>query len=256
MGRLPVRHDRRQVSAFLGIEEEDLFVELIPNGGAFGGKEDMSIQAQTTLLAQMTGRPVKLTLTREQSVRLHPKRHPITMDYRVGCDDQGHLTAVHARMVGDTGAYASVGGKVLERSAGHACGPYRVNNVDVESVAVYTNNPPCGAMRGFGANQASFAIEGVMDLLAEKVGIDGWEMRMRNAVEVGDIFSTGQVLDKSVGIKKTLEAVKDSYYEAKKSGRAVGIGCGIKNSGIGNGVSEWGKARLVMEKDGTISLYN
>jgi xanthine dehydrogenase molybdenum-binding subunit len=248
--------DRRQVARFLGVPEERIFVELVPNGGAFGGKEDMSVQAQTALLAQLTGRPVKLTLSREESIRLHPKRHPITMRYTVGCDAEGRLTAVQARMLGDSGAYASVGGKVLERAAGHACGPYRVPNVDVESVAAYTNNPPCGAMRGFGANQAHFAIEGCMDLLARKAGLDGWEIRWRNALEVGDMFSTGQVLEKSVGIRKTLAAVKDRYYEAKRRGRAVGIASGLKNSGIGNGAEEWGKARLVVEPDGTVSLYN
>ncbi|MFQ5790417.1 MAG: molybdopterin cofactor-binding domain-containing protein, partial [Acidobacteriota bacterium] len=248
--------DRRQVAAFLGVPADQIFVELVPNGGAFGGKEDLSIQAQTALLARMTGRPVKLTLSREESIRLHPKRHPITIHLTAGCDADGHLTAVRARMVGDTGAYASVGSKVLERSAGHACGPYRVPNVDVESIAVHTNHPPSGAMRGFGANQAAFAIEGAVDLLAQKAGLDGWAMRWRNAVEVGDVFSTGQVLHKSVGIKKTLEAVKDIYYDAREQGKAVGIACGIKNTGIGNGAKEWGKARLVVEKDGTVSLHN
>ncbi|MEE8368613.1 MAG: molybdopterin cofactor-binding domain-containing protein, partial [Thermoanaerobaculia bacterium] len=238
--------DRRQVAAFLGISENDLYVELVPNGGAFGGKEDMSIQAHAALLAQMTGRPVLLTLNREESIRIHPKRHPLSMEYTVGCDADGHLTAVKARMIGDSGAYASVGSKVLERAAGHACGPYRVENVDVISRAAYTNNPPCGAMRGFGANQAHFAMEGCLDLLAEKVGIDGWEIRWRNALEVGDTFSTGQVFEKSVGIKKALEAVKDLYRDYIAQGRAVGIACGIKNSGIGNGAKEWGKSRLVV----------
>ncbi len=248
--------DRRQVATFLGIEEKDIYVELVPNGGAFGGKEDMSVQAHAALLCQMTQRPVKLTLNREESVRMHPKRHPITMDYTVGCDADGRLTAVKARMIGDTGAYASVGDKVLERAAGHGCGPYPVPNVDIVSTAVCTNNPPCGAMRGFGANQAHFALEGAVDMLAKKVGIDGWEMRWRNALEVGDTFTTGQVLEKSVGIKATLEAVKEHYYAALENERAVGIACGIKNTGIGNGLEEWGKARLVVEADGTISLYN
>jgi len=248
--------DRRQVASFLGIAEDEIHVELIPNGGAFGGKEDMSVQSQTALLAKLTGRPVKIALTREESIRIHPKRHPITMEYEAGCDAQGNLTAVKARMLGDSGAYASVGMKVLERAAGHACGPYRVANVDIESTATYTNNPPCGAMRGFGANQAQFAMEGVMDLLAEKAGLDGWEMRRRNCVEIGDPFTSGQILEKSVGIGKTLDAVKDAYYAAKGAGKAVGIGCGIKNSGIGNGAQEWGKARLVVEDDGTVSLYN
>ncbi len=248
--------DRRQVAQFLGVAEDQIFVELVPNGGAFGGKEDMSIQAQTALLARLTGRPVKLELSREESIRIHPKRHPIAMHYTVGCDEEGRLTAVRARMIGDSGAYASVGGKVLERAAGHSCGPYRVPNVDVEARAVYTNNPPCGAMRGFGANQAHFAIEGCLDLLAKKAGLDGWEIRWRNALDVGDTFSTGQVLEKSVGIKKTLAAVKEIYYDARSRGRAVGIGSGLKNSGIGNGVAEWGKARLAVERDGTVSLYN
>ena len=248
--------DRRQVASFLGLAEDDVFVELVPNGGAFGGKEDLGVQAHAALLARMTGRPVRVTLTREESIRVHPKRHPIRMHYKVGCDAEGRLTAVWARMLGDTGAYASVGAKVLERAAGHSCGPYKVKHVDVESIAAMTNNPPCGAMRGFGANQAHFGIDGALDLLAEKVGIDGWEIRWRNAVAVGDQFSTGQVFEKSVGLKKTLLAVKEAYYEARSAGLAVGIGCGLKNSGIGNGAVEWGKARLVVESDGTISLYN
>jgi xanthine dehydrogenase molybdenum-binding subunit len=128
--------------------------------------------------------------------------------------------------------------------------------VDVEALAVYTNNPPCGAMRGFGVPQAAFAIEGCLDLLAKKLGLDGWEIRSRNVVGVGDAVTTGQVLEKSVGIRKTLEAVKDAYYQARRAGRAVGIACGLKNSGIGNGVAEWGKCRLVVETDGTVSLYN
>ncbi|MCB9905533.1 MAG: selenium-dependent xanthine dehydrogenase [Planctomycetes bacterium] len=248
--------DRRQVAAFLGIAEEQLEVELVPNGGAFGGKEDMSIQAHAALLAQRLGRPVRVTLTREQSIRLHPKRHPIEMDYEVGCDADGKLTFVHARLVGDTGAYASVGAKVLERAAGHSCGPYDVPVVDVEAVAATTNNPPCGAMRGFGANQSHFAMEACMDLLAAKVGVNAWELRWRNALDVGGRFSSGQVLEKSVGLKQTLLAVKDEYEAHLAAGRAVGIACGIKNTGIGNGAVEWGKARLVVEDDNTVSLYN
>jgi selenium-dependent xanthine dehydrogenase len=245
--------DHRQVSAFLDMPGDDLHVVLVPNGGAFGGKEDMAIQAQTALLAVKTGRPVRLVLSREESMRIHPKRHPIRMRYRVGCDAEGRLTAVEARMIGDSGAYASVGMKVLERSAGHAAGPYRCANLDIEALAVYTNNPPCGAMRGFGANQAHFAIEGALDMLAEKVGLDGWEIRWRNALEAGDEWSCGQKLEASVGLKKTLLAVKDVY--GKNRGRA-GIACGIKNCGIGNGAKEWGKARLVVERDGTVTLYN
>ncbi len=247
--------DRRQVASVLGEPEDRLFVELVPNGGAFGGKEDMSVQAQTAVLARMTGRPVRLVLSREESIRMHPKRHPITMSYTVGCDVEGKLTAARVKLLGDSGAYASVGGKVLERAAGHACGPYKVPALQVEAIAAYTNNPPCGAMRGFGVNQTSFAMEGCIDLLAAKAGLDGWEMRFRNALRVGDTFTTGQVLEKSVGLERTLLAVKDAYYGARSAGRAVGVACGVKNSGIGNGVTELGKCRLVVEAGGTVGLY-
>lgn len=247
--------DRRQVASVLGVPEEQVFVELVPSGGAFGGKEDLSIQAHAALLAWTTKRPVKLALDRRQSIRMHPKRHPITIELTAGCDARGHLTAVRARLIGDSGAYASVGAKVLERAAGHACGPYRVANVDIESVAVYTNHPPSGAMRGFGVPQAAFAIEGALDQLAAKAGLDGWEIRWRNAIEAGDTLTTGQVLTKSVGIRQTLLAVKEPFYQALRAGRAPGIACGLKNTGLGNGVEEWGKSRLVVEGDGTVSIY-
>jgi selenium-dependent xanthine dehydrogenase len=246
--------DRRQIAAFLGIPTDDVVVEQVSSGGAFGGKEDLSVQAQTALLARMTNRPVKLTLTREESVRIHPKRHPMTMSYEVGCDAGGKLTAVRARIVGDTGAYASVGAKVLERAAGHACGAYDVPNADIEALAVTTNNPPSGAMRGFGANQTNFAMEGCIDALAKQAGIDPWEMRWRNALDVGGTFTTGQVLTKSVGLKETLLAVREKYDAARRRGRAVGIACGVKNSGIGNGAKELGRVRLTVQDDGTIAL--
>jgi selenium-dependent xanthine dehydrogenase len=244
--------DRRQVASFLAMPEEKIRVTQVSNGGAFGAKEDLNVQPQACLLALITGRPVLLTLSRRESIRFHSKRHPMTMEYTVGCDEAGHLVAVRARIVGDTGAYASVGDKVLERAAGHACSAYKVPNVDVESRAVYTNNPPAGAMRGFGANQANFAMEGMMDILAEKVGVDGWEIRWRNALEVGDRFGTGQILGPGVGIKKTLLAVRDAYRSAKHAG----IACGVKNSGVGNGLTEYGKAILRPEANGTVTLFH
>ncbi len=235
-----VHDDQAQIALVLDIPPATLEVELVANGGAFGGKEDLSIQAQTALAARLTGRPVRTVLTREQSIRMHPKRHPISLAYAVGADAEGRLTAVRARIVGDTGAYASVGMKVLERAAGHSCGPYRVPNVDVEAKTLYTNNPPCGAMRGFGANQASFAIEGIMDLLAEKVGVDGYDIRERNILEPGDPFATGQLMTESCGIRPTLTAVRDVY----KNARYAGIGCGIKNTGIGHGMDDSGRLLL------------
>jgi xanthine dehydrogenase molybdenum-binding subunit len=247
-----VWEDRRQIASFLGLPEDRVRVTQIANGGAFGAKEDLNVQCHAALMAHLTGRPVLLTLSRAESLRFHPKRHPMTMEYTIGADAEGHLTAIRARIVGDTGAYASVGDKVLERAAGHACGPYRFDAVDVEARAVYTNNPPCGAMRGFGVNQVAFAIDGMLDRLAERVGLDGWEIRWRNALEVGDRFGTGQVLGPGVGIKACLEAVRDTYRDA----RYAGIGCGVKNTGIGNGLLELGRAILRPEADGTVTLFH
>ena len=235
--------DRRQIAEVLGWDIKRIYVELVSNGGAFGGKEDNSIQAQTALAATLCNTPIKCTLTRAESFRVHPKRHPVKIDIKVGCDEEGRLTAIRSRTLGDTGAYASVGAKVLERAAGHATGPYKVPAIDLESRAVYTNNPPCGAMRGFGVNQSAFAVERCLDRLAKKVGLDGWEMRWRNALDVGDRFCTGQILDKPFGLKRTLQAVKDAYRNAK----FAGIACGVKNVGIGNGMPDEGKAVLSVE---------
>jgi xanthine dehydrogenase molybdenum-binding subunit len=243
--------DRRQIASFLGVDERAVQVTLVSNGGAFGGKEDLSIQGQTALMAMLTRRPVKATLSREESIRLHPKRHPMTLHYTVGSDRDGHLTALRARIVGDKGAFASVGTKVLERAAGHAAGPYKVPAVDIESLAVYTNNLPCGAMRGFGANQAAFAIESMLDILAERAGLDAWEMRWRNALDTGDTFCTGQVLEHAAGLKDTLLAVKEAFYASPRAG----IACGIKNVGIGNGMPEAGQAVVEITAGGRVVIH-
>jgi xanthine dehydrogenase molybdenum-binding subunit len=247
-----VWEDRRQIASFLGVPEERVRVTQVANGGAFGAKEDLNVQCHAALGAVRTGRPVRLTLSRAESLRFHPKRHPLTMTYTVGCDAEGRLLGIRARIVGDTGAYASVGDKVLERACGHACGPYRVPAVDVEAKAVYTNNPPCGAMRGFGVNQVAFAVDGMLDRLAELVGVDGWEIRWRNALDVGDRFGTGQVLGPGVGIKACLEAVRDAY----RSAPYAGIGGAVKNTGIGNGLLEQGRAILRPSADGTLTLFH
>jgi aldehyde oxidoreductase len=235
--------DRNDIAAMLGISEQRITTELVSNGGAFGGKEDMSNQAHTALAAWHTGSPVKITLSREESLLMHPKRHPIRMEYQAGCDADGKLTAIKVRMIGDSGPYASVGMKVLERAAGHATGPYVVDNVDVEAVAARTNNSVCGAFRGFGANQAQFAMEGVLDRLAEQVGITGWEMRDRNVVTPGVMWGPGQVMDDGCkGARACLDAVKPAYDAAMAAGKPVGLGLGLKNSGLGNGFKEIAKA--------------
>ena len=244
--------DRRQVAGLLGLPEDQVRATLVSNGGAFGAKEDLNVQGHAALLAAHTGRPVRLTLSRAESMRFHVKRHPLTMTYTIGCDEQGRLLGLRAKILGDTGAYASVGDKVLERAAGHACGPYKFAAVDVEARAVYTNNVPCGAMRGFGANQVNFALEGMLDRLAERVGIDGWDIRWLNAVDVGDIFGTGQRLGPGVGLRKTLLAVKEAY----KAAPLAGISCAVKNTGIGNGLAEYGRAILRPEADGSVTLFH
>ncbi len=244
--------DRNDIAAVLDVDASRVTVELVSNGGAFGGKEDMSNQAQTALAAWKLGRPVKCTLSREESFRMHAKRHPIELEYWAGCDAEGRLTALKVRGIGDSGAYASVGMKVLERAAGHACGPYRWQSLDIETIAVRTNNLVCGAFRGFGANQAQFAMEGVLDRLAEQVGISGWEIRKRNVIKPGDEWGPGQIMDDGAGgAEACLDRIKASYDAAIASGKAVGLGLGLKNSGLGNGFREVSKAVIrFLEPDG------
>jgi xanthine dehydrogenase molybdenum-binding subunit len=247
--------DRNDIARVLGVSNDQVTVELVTNGGAFGGKEDMSNQAQTALAAWLLDRPVKCTLSREESLRMHAKRHPIHMVYTAGCDENGKLTALRVRAVGDSGAYASVGMKVLERMAGHASGPYHLPTIDVEAVAVRTNNPVCGAFRGFGANQAQFAMEGVMDRLAQKVGINGWEMRKLNVIRPGMIWGPGQIMDDGcLGAERCLDEIKPAYDEAVAGGWAVGLGLGLKNSGLGNGFKEVTGAVVRFRSDGRVDV--
>jgi len=247
--------DRDQVASVLGIEPQRITAELVSNGGAFGGKEDMANQAQTALAAFLLDAPVKCTLSREESLLIHPKRHPIRIDLTVGCDDAGKLTGLKARMVGDSGPYASVGMKVLERAAGHASGPYHLPTIDVEAFAARTNNSVCGAFRGFGANQAQFAMEGAIDRLAERVGITGWEMRARNVIQPGEVWGPGQLMDDGCrGARRCLDALKDAYDDACAAGKAVGIGLGLKNSGLGNGLLEIVRAVVRFDDDGTVEV--
>ena len=247
--------DRNDIARLLAIANEQVTVTLVTNGGAFGGKEDMSNQAHASLAAWLLDEPVKCTLTREESFLMHAKRHPIEMTYEAACDQDGKLTALRVRAIGDSGAYASVGMKVLERMAGHASGPYQVPNIDVEAIAARTNNPICGAFRGFGANQAQFAMEGVLDRLAEKVGISGWQIRSRNVIRPGMVWGPGQIMDDGcLGAELCLNEIKPAYDAAVASGKAVGLGLGLKNSGLGNGFKEISKAIVRFKSDGRIEV--
>lgn len=231
-----VYEDRKQIAKLLNLNEDQVRVILIPNGGGFGGKEDLSVQHHVALASYLLNRPVKIALSRDESILMHPKRHPMIMKYKLACNEKGILTALEADIIGDTGAYASVGMKVLERAAGHSTGAYSIPNAKIISKAVYTNNLPCGAMRGFGVNQTAFAIENCIDDLCEQGGFDKWQFRYDNALIDGGVTATGQVLKGGTGVRETLLAVKDVFQNSKYAG----IACGIKNTGIGNGMPDEG----------------
>jgi xanthine dehydrogenase molybdenum-binding subunit len=246
-------YDHSQVARILNLDPSRVEIALAASGGAFGAKEELSIQGQTALAAFVLQRPVKTSLTRPQSTQHHVKRHAMTVKLTVGADEHGHLLALRSRIVADAGGYHTTSAKCALRAACHSTGVYRIPNVDVEARAVYTNNPNAGAMRGFGSNQAQFAMEGVMDVLAERLGVDGWDIRERNILSPGDAFGTGQIMRESVrGIRETLEAVKGVYKRATYKG----IGCGIKSTGLGNGTIEGGYIRLRVADGPSIEILN
>ena len=247
-----VYEDRNSIRKILGLPEEKVVVVLMPNGGGFGGKEDISVQGHAALFAHLLQVPVRVALTRPESLCMHPKRHPMVMEMSLGCDKNGKLTFVKADIIGDTGAYASVGMKVLERAAGHATGAYTIPVVKLRSRAVYTNNIPCGAMRGFGVNQINFAIESCVDELCLQGGFDRWQIRFDNVLQPGDRTSTGQKITSGIGIQKTLLAVKEQFQNAKYAG----IACGMKNTGIGNGVQDESKVRVVIDSPTEITIHH
>ncbi|GAB6181311.1 selenium-dependent xanthine dehydrogenase [Desulfotomaculum defluvii] len=243
VGSQNVYDDLAGIIQILDVPEKQVRVISKTVGGGFGGKEDLSVQHHAALLAWHTKKPVKMTWDRQESIRVHPKRHPAYMEYTVACDENGIITATKAVIITDTGAYASLGGPVTERACTHAAGPYQIPNVDLTGIAVYTNNPPCGAFRGFGVPQSCFAMESTLNLLAEKVGISPWEIRYRNAIEPGGVLPNGQIADAGTALKETLLAVKDAF----ESSPNAGIACALKNSGIGVGLSDVGRMRLLVK---------
>ena len=244
--------DRTQIASVLNLPEERVEVVQVSTGGAFGGKEDLSVQHHAALYAMTLGRPVLVRLSRPDSIRMHPKRHRMKMEYKLACDDRGYLTALKARILGDTGAYASVGSEVVSRTGTHACGAYYVPNVDVVARAYHTNNPPAGAFRGFGVNQSNFAMESLVDELCKKGGFDRWQFRYDNVLTEGKLTTTGQVLGEGVGLRHCLDALKEEFYKAEYAG----IACAIKNCGIGDGVEEISDTRLTVISENRIELYH
>lgn len=224
-------------------------------GGGFGGKEDMSVQHHAALITYVTGLPVKVKLSRAESLLVHPKRHPFWMDFTIGCDENGIIQGVKAKVVSDTGAFASLGGPVLERACTHAAGPYAYENFSIEGTAYYTNNPPAGAFRGFGVTQTCFAIESLLNEMADRVGITPWEIRYRNAIRPGQTLPNGQIVGPETGLVETLEAVKADYDAALAVGKPVGLACAMKNAGVGVGLPDYGRCKLIVQADGKVHIY-
>ncbi len=235
---------KKECAEATGLKDSQVRVIARLVGGGFGGKEDMSVQHHAAILALATGRPVKVAMSRKESMLCHPKRHGFDMEITTGCDENGILTAMKAVLVTDSGAFASLGGPVLQRACTHAAGPYNYQNIDIDGKAYYTNNPPCGAYRGFGVTQSCFAAECNLNLLAQQVGISPFEIRYRNAIRPGQTLPNGQIADPSTALVETLDAIRP-YYEANPK---AGIACAMKNSGLGVGVPDTGRCTLHIEK--------
>lgn len=255
--------DREQIAATLNFPLEWVRVVQPAVGGAFGGKEDISVQIHAVLGTYRSGRPVKLVLDRQESIRVHPKRHATSIYLRVGVTREGRLTAVQAEILGDAGAYASLSEPVMTRAATHIAGPYVVPNVSVDCYAVYTNNPPAGAMRGFGVTQSTFAMETLMDTIAAELDLPPLELRRRNALQVGEITATGQFLRDSVGLLETIDRVEETVQAfgeeiLSPSGthkrRAWGYACNWKNVGLGGGAPDTAGATVLVTEEGEVSV--
>lgn len=234
-----------ELSNYLGLPVEKVRIQSASVGGGFGGKEDMSVQHQAALCAYLTKRPVKVYFSRQESINYHPKRHAMDIYCKIGCDENGILQGMKARLTSDTGAYASLGGPVLQRACTHAGGPYNYQNVDIEGNAYYTNNPPAGAFRGFGVTQSCAVVECLINQLAEKAGLSGWEFRYRNVIRPGQSLPNGQLADEGTAMAETLEAVKEDFekYEADPNYH-VGIASAMKNAGVGVAVPDTGRCNL------------
>lgn len=262
--------DRSQIARCLGVPDDQVRVIGALVGGGFGGKEDIAGQIHVALLARATGRPVKMLYDRHESLLFHPKRHATIITIKMGAKKDGTLTAVETELYGDSGAYASLGEKVMTRATTHSAGPYDVPHVKADCYAMYTNNPPAGAFRGFGVTQSAFAVESTMDILAEQLGLDPIDLRRKNLLRVGSVTNTGQTLRESVGVMKCLELVQEEVNKQKGTGdwgpaanpqsptpnrrRAWGLAVGYKNTGLGGGAPDKSAAEVELFADGTAEV--
>uniref|UniRef100_UPI0013023585 molybdopterin cofactor-binding domain-containing protein n=1 Tax=Amycolatopsis kentuckyensis TaxID=218823 RepID=UPI0013023585 len=258
--------DQQQIVAALGLPVEKVRLTLGGVGGAFGGREDLSMQVHACLLALHTGKPVKMVYNREESFYGHVHRHPAKMYYEHGATRDGRLVYVKARLYLDGGAYASSTGAVVANAATLGVGPYKVDSVSADCWGTYTNNPPCGAMRGFGAVQAAFGYESQMDKLADACGLDPVEVRVRNAMREGDLMPTGQVVDAEAPVAELLNRVRDMPMPPERPFdlrhmpggvsntthgegvvRGVGYAVGIKNVCFSEGFDDYSTARVRLQ---------
>ena len=239
----------REISYMLGLPQERIHVTNMLVGGGFGGKEDVTVQHHAALVAYLTKKPVKVKLSRKESMIVHPKRHPMKVMITMGCNRDGIIQGVKAEVTADTGAYASLGGPVLERACTHAAGPYHYENFEITGRAYYTNNPPAGAFRGFGVTQTCYALEMTLTKMAHELGISPWEIRYRNAIRPGQVLPNGQIAPPSTGLIETLEAVKDLCENNKN----VGIACAMKNAGVGVGIPDTGRC-IIAVQDGKLHI--
>ena len=264
--------DRRQVAKSLDLADEDVRVIGTLMGGGFGGKEDIAGQIHAALAAQVTGRPVKILYSRHESLIFHPKRHSTIIRIKTGARRDGTLLAVEAELYGDSGAYASLGEKVMTRATTHATGPYVMPHAKIDCYAMYTNNAPSGAFRGFGVTQSAFAVESNLDILAAELGMDPAELRRKNVMRVGAETATGQELSESVGLLECLDIVEEDIRNTEAGGPsslfsdpwtpiqigskrfAWGIAAGYKNTGLGGGAPDKSEAEVEVFPDGTAAI--
>ncbi len=260
--------DREQVARVLGVPDERVRIigQLI--GGGFGGKEDIAGQIHAALLAQVTGRPVKLLFDRQESLIVHPKRHATQITVKLGSDLEGNLLAAQTTLYGDTGAYASLGEKVMTRATTHSSGPYEIENVRADCYAMYTNNPPAGAFRGFGVLQSAFAVESMMDTLAQKLEMDPIALRKKNVLKVGSMTNTGQYLKESVGLSECIQKVESALMQVAGENpflpredmdhpemvRAWGFAVAYKNTGLGGGAPDKAGAEIELLTNGIFEV--
>ena len=259
--------DRSQIARCLGMADDEVRVIGTLIGGGFGGKEDIAGQIHAAMLAKETGQPVKILYDRHESMLVHPKRHATQIRLKLGAKNDGTLVAVETELYGDTGAYASLGEKVMTRATTHSAGPYVVPHVKADCYAMYTNNPPAGAFRGFGVTQSAFAVESMMDDLAEELELDPIELRRKNALEVGSLTNTGQELRESAGliecINQVTARIQDFSQEPfiarvpqgrPRKRRAWGIAAAYKNTGLGGGAPDKASAEVELCEDGAVEV--